>query len=85
MRRSGWILASFFVALPILALACPTCKDALGDNPESRGFANGIYYTIVLLLGMLFSIVGFIIYKIVQEARRPATTGPDAGQAPSAQ
>jgi Na+-driven multidrug efflux pump len=83
MRRTAWVLALALIALPVLALACPTCKDALGDNPESRGFAKGIYYTVVLLLGMLFSIVGFIIYKIVQEARRPVTV-PDAGQVPSA-
>jgi Na+-driven multidrug efflux pump len=83
MRRLSWGLALVLALLPVLLLACPTCKDALGENPETRGFANGIYYTIVLLLGMLFSIVGFVIYKIVQEAQRPEIK-PDAGQAPSA-
>ena len=76
------------LALPALALACPSCKDAFGDNPESKGFANGIYYTVILMLGMIFSIVGIIIYKIVQEARKPLAPpeSPAAGsaQAPSA-
>jgi hypothetical protein len=83
MRRPAWALGLALAALPALALACPSCKDALGENPETKGFSLGIYYSILLMLGMLFSLVGFIIYKIVQEARRPVTP-PEPGQAPTA-
>ena len=69
MRRGAW-LALALLALPALALACPTCSDALGENPETKGFALGIFYSILLMFGVLFSLVGFIIYKVVQEARR---------------
>ncbi len=70
MRRPALAWPWRCSALPALALACPTCKDALGENPETKGFALGIYHSIVLMLGVLFSLVGFIIYKVVQEARR---------------
>lgn len=70
MRRAALVSAAVLLALPGLALACPTCKDALGDNPESLGFARGIYYSIVAMLGILFSAVGFFIYKLVQMAKQ---------------
>ncbi len=82
MRRVAWALA-LLLALPALALACPGCKEAFGDNPESAGFAKGIYITVVGMLTVVFSLVGIIIYKIVQEARRE-TRPSDPGQSPSA-
>jgi hypothetical protein len=87
MRRAAKGLVFLaLLALPALALACPSCKDAFGDTPESKGFANGIYYTVILMLGMVFSIVGIIIYKIVQEARSGPAERPAgaSGQAPVA-
>lgn len=56
-------------ALPALAWACPTCKDALGENPEGLAFARGIYLSILVMLGVLFGAVGLIIYKLVRLAR----------------
>ncbi len=85
MRRAAKALGFLaLLALPALAFACPSCKDAFGDSPEAKGFANGIYYTVILLLGMVFTLVGILVYKIVQEAN----TGPlcrsrqGMGQAP---
>lgn len=84
MRRAVKLLSlSLFLLLPRLALACATCKDALGQNPETLGFAKGIYYSIILMFSVLFGIVGFIIYKIVQEARREPDA-PAPSQAPQA-
>ncbi len=82
MRRAAWALL-LLMALPALALACPSCKDAFADNPEGLGFAKGVYVTVILLLGVFFSLVGIFIYKIVQEARRE-TRPSEPGQAPSA-
>jgi hypothetical protein len=82
MRRRA-LLALALLAVPALVLACPTCKDALGENPETKGFALGIYYSILLMFGVLFSVVGLIIYKIVQEARRQPVA-PESGRTPTA-
>jgi hypothetical protein len=81
MRRSA-ALALLLSALPALVLACPTCSDALGENPETKGFSLGIYYSIVLMFGVLFTLVGVVVYKIVQEARRQPVA-PES-QAPTA-
>jgi hypothetical protein len=78
--RGAFLFALGLLALPALALACPTCKDALGESAEGLGFARGIYLSIILMLGTLFSAVGFFIYKIVKAARQE--TG--RGDAPSA-
>jgi hypothetical protein len=56
------------------ARACPTCKDAFGNSPQTAGLANGFYYTILLMLGIIFSMVGLLIYKIVREARKDTPT-----------
>lgn len=79
MRRAALVSAALLLALPALAWACPTCKDALAENPEGLGFARGIYYSIIAMLGILFSAVGFFIYKLVQMAKQepdPPTPSP---------
>lgn len=69
MRARGWLLFALLLALPALASACPTCKDALKDNPEAAGFAKGIYLSIFVMLGAVFGAAGIFIYKIVKMAR----------------
>lgn len=78
-RPRAWAAAQalLLLGLPSLALACPTCKDALTDNPEAKGFAMGIFLSIVVMLGVFFSLVGFFIYKLVQSARRESAEAPD--------
>jgi heme/copper-type cytochrome/quinol oxidase subunit 2 len=49
------------------ALACPNCKDAVADQ-SSRGFGYSIY----IMLGSLFGLVGGITCLIVRTARRAA-------------
>ncbi len=66
-RRALPLLALFLLAASA-ALACPTCKDALGKS--SQGLGKGFYVTILLMLGVVFSMVGLLIYKIVREARK---------------
>jgi len=69
VRRRGWVLFALLLALPALAMACPTCKDALKDNPEAAGFARGVYLSIIVMLGAIFGAIGIFIYKIVRMAR----------------
>lgn len=69
MTRRGWVLVALLLALPALAMACPTCKDAFKDNPEAAGFAKGIYLSIFAMLGAVFGVAGIFIYKIVKMAR----------------
>ena len=61
-------------ALALLAAsachACPTCKDAFANSPETAGLAKGFYFSILLMLSMIFGLVGFLVYKIVKEARK---------------
>jgi hypothetical protein len=59
------------------AAACPTCKDSFGNAAQSEGLAAGFYYSILFMLGVVFSLVGGLIFKIVREARK----GPGAPQA----
>jgi heme/copper-type cytochrome/quinol oxidase subunit 2 len=69
VRARGWFFLALLLALPALAYACPTCKDALKDNAEAAGFARGIYISIFVMLGAVFGAVGIFIYKIVKMAR----------------
>ena len=62
-------LAALALSLPALAAACPTCKNGL-DNPEAHGFAIGIFASIIVMLSVLFGMIGFFIFKLVQSARR---------------
>lgn len=77
MKRAAWILL-LCLALPALASACPSCKNALADDPAAHGFARGIYLSIILMLGVTFTLVGLIIWKVV----RLAQADPGNGAAP---
>ena len=59
-------------------LSCPTCKDALGNTPQSAGMARGFYHSILTMLGVVFSLVGILVFRIVKEARKE-TSAPPAG------
>ena len=77
LRKAGpWGLALLLLSLPALASACPTCSNALGQNPETLGFARGIYLSIIAMLGTLFSMVAFFIYKLVRMAQREEKEAP---------
>lgn len=76
-RGSASPLHVFSIALLVLALmpaigqACAICKDAWTGTSEGMGFAKGIYYSIVLMLGMFFGMVGLLIAYIVKQANKP--------------
>ena len=60
------------LALPALAQACPSCKNALEEDPAGQGFAKGVYHSIIFMLGVLFSLIGFFIWKLVRMAQDEA-------------
>jgi heme/copper-type cytochrome/quinol oxidase subunit 2 len=66
------LLTALALALPALASACPACKNALADDPAAQGFAKGIYLSIILMLGVFFSLVGFLVWKLVRMAQDEA-------------
>ncbi|MES2201374.1 MAG: hypothetical protein V4498_03900 [candidate division FCPU426 bacterium] len=47
----------------------------MSNTPSGEGLARGFYVTIFLMLGMVFSLVGLLVYKIVKEAKKGPPTG----------
>lgn len=48
------------LSLASTAWACPTCKEDLANDPQSRGLATGFYYSILLMMSMPFAIMGML-------------------------
>lgn len=74
MMRRVVFAASSLVASVIRA--CPSCSDALGNSPQTAGYAKGFYWSILFMLGMVFSLVAVLIMKVVKEARKQPTAPP---------
>jgi hypothetical protein len=64
------LLAAVSVLWPAWAAACESCRDALADDPAALGFSKGIYASIVVMLGVTFTLVAVLVRFIVKEARR---------------
>lgn len=60
------------VLVPALAAACPLCKEAASeaDKPGSGGMWRGMYWSILLMVGMPFAMVGGMIWMVVRARRR---------------
>ena len=73
IRYAPWILAFALVARP--AAACPNCKDALADQPsESASLARGFNWSILVMLGVPFSILGvggLVVRRAVKRGVQP--------------
>ena len=53
------------------ALACPTCKDGVAEaDPEWVNIARGYFYSILLMLGMPFTLAGTFGVYVWREMRR---------------
>lgn len=76
MRLAPLVLAVLAVACwaPDAALAqCSMCKEALAGNaPEAQGLAEGMFWSIVLLLSLPFGLTCGIVGMIVRSDRRRA-------------
>lgn len=76
MRPSRWVFLLLFLALAGALMACPTCKDQLANSEKTAGLARGFYYSILLMLGIFFSLVAFLVFKIAKEARTAQSPPP---------
>lgn len=53
--------------------ACPLCKEAVSQNEGN--FASGFAWSIVLMLGILFSMIGFGVFQVYRIARAESQAG----------
>ncbi len=70
------------LAIGARAWACPSCKDAVAQTPESLGLAKGFNHSIFFMLAMVFSLAGLFIWKVVREARKSGAAGPPEHESP---
>ena len=55
-----------------VAHACPTCKDAIANDPASASLARGVYYSILFMLSAPYVIFGCLaayFYWQIRKAR----------------
>lgn len=61
------------------ALGCPTCKDSLAEGDETAAnLARGYFYSILLMLGMPFTLAssfGLYMWRELRRARHQAESG----------
>ncbi len=73
MKISVYSLPAFLfcsLAAPFL-LACPFCSDNISrGNNGFTGISVGIVISIFFLLGMVGSLVGFVIWLIIKEGKK---------------
>ncbi len=73
MRRILALLYLFaFTLLHSVAAACPFCSENLAKNTGgfSGGLTIGIVITIFFMLGVMGSLVGFVVYLMIQEGKK---------------
>ena len=60
-----------------VAVACPTCREGLAENdPQGQALAAGFFYSILLMMGMPFAILGTfggLAYLSIRRARLQAS------------
>ncbi len=77
-RRVAWrrflpalaLLLLLAALLPALASACPLCKETDAAAGTGGGVWRGMYWSILLMIAMPFSIFGFMVLMIVRARRR---------------
>jgi hypothetical protein len=88
MTKRWTIALSIFLvqAFAAVASACPMCKDSITDNggPDGPtiGLPNGFKYSIYLLLGGLFCVLGLVSSVIVKGVRSTNNPLPPRGGFP---
>jgi hypothetical protein len=72
------LLAAFFViCCDSLAIACPTCKSGLGNDPQRAALVRGYGWSIIFMMSMPFLILGGLgtyFYLLVRKARKESGT-----------
>ncbi len=74
----GTAISAMMVAT---ALACPLCKEAVGEGGASGagGLATGFFWSILAMLTVPFVLVGVVAYAIVSAYRHGAQRNAGAG------
>jgi hypothetical protein len=76
------ILILAALLLPVLASACPLCKEAEADTPGgSASLGRGFYYSILLMIAAPWTAVGTVAFLIFRKRRRDRAALPTAGVA----
>jgi hypothetical protein len=77
MSRPGFparilsIALTAVLVLPVMLSACPLCKEEIPDN--GPGMWRGMYWSILLMVGMPFAMAGTIVLMVLRARRRAAT------------
>ena len=66
------------ILLPTLVAACPLCKEAASnaDKPGQSGVWRGMYWSILLMVAMPFTMVGAMIVAVKRARRRNPASPP---------
>lgn len=67
-RSAGVVMGAAAVLLPVVAEACAVCGGSSADDPFSRG----IFWAILFLMAMPFTIVGSIGGWLIYRYRHPS-------------
>src|SRR6266568_6417868 len=73
------------VLLPVLASACPLCKDAKSNTDYPGGTASlpkGFYYSILLMVSAPFAVIGGLLLRIHLARRRLRSLPASVPEAP---
>ena len=83
--RVAAIMLLLAVLVPALAAACPLCKDAASDadKPGSTSMWRGMYWSILLMVGTPFTMVGTMIFAVMRARRRREAALPRPAAPPS--
>jgi hypothetical protein len=72
------LLLLIVVLAPALAAACPLCKEAASDadRPGATSVWRGMYWSILIMIGAPFAMVGTMIVMIRRARRRLLGSAP---------
>ncbi len=74
-------------ALTAVCEACPTCKNAISDDPQQANMVRGYFWSILFMMSMPFLIFGSLgtyFYLQVRRARATQSTRSITAQSTSA-
>ena len=76
--RVAAVVLLLAVLVPAIAAACPLCKEAasVADKPGSSSMWRGMYWSILLMVGMPFAMVGMLVVMIQRARRRREASLP---------
>ena len=82
MRKISRILIAicFVVAVPALAMACPTCKQGIAEATNNPNLVRGYGWSIMFMMSTPFLILagigGYFYYEICKARAKQALANP---------